>query len=143
MDKADIDSLVRWYCDKNNLGAITDIELREMFVSGKIISPVQTLKERVKQLRMQMMVHSCIYYRLSDNIISDHVWQDRANELALIQELCDMKTIGFYDDYFLNWDGSTGFHLPVADPFIVSKAIYLLEINGKFNHDEHMDNAAQ
>ena len=85
---------------------------------------MDTPEERIRQRRSQLMVHSYIYYKLCDSIVSDHQWQSWANELVKLQS--DHGTeIGFYDDVFEDWDGSTGFHLP-QDQWILWKAEILL-----------------
>ena len=91
-----------------------------------------TFKREIRMLRAQMLVHSCIYYRMDSNIISDHEWMDRAQRLALLQNKAITKAghcnIGFFDEAFKDWDGSSGFQLPLADPWVTSKARYLLEM---------------
>ena len=46
----------------------------------------QTIAERIQQLRLQMVIHSAIYYVLNDNITSDNEWSTRAKELVRLQE---------------------------------------------------------
>jgi hypothetical protein len=88
---------------------------------------VQTPAEKIKQRRAQMLIHSCIYYELDDNIVSDHQWQAWADELQELQskhpELIEM---GFYDQYFKDWDGATGAHLPHRDRWVYNKALFFL-----------------
>lgn len=87
------------------------------------------LKSKIRQRRAQMLVHSCIYYELNDNIISDDTWQRWADELEKLQkENPDLLQIGFYDDAFADWDGSTGTHLPLRDAWVYSKAQWLLSL---------------
>ena len=45
----------------------------------------QTIKEKIRQRRSQMLVHSFLYYKLDDPIIDDDKWQRWANELAELQ----------------------------------------------------------
>jgi len=86
-----------------------------------------TLPEKIRQRRSQMLVHSCLYYHMDDNLVSDHVWQAWADELAELQtrypEACQ---IGFYDKEFMGWNGSTGCHLP-TDHEVLHKARKLQE----------------
>ena len=69
----------------------------------------QEIKEKIKQRRTQMLVHSCIYYEMNDNIVSDAVWQKWADELRDLQKehplLCKIE---HFDEAFARWDGSTG-----------------------------------
>ena len=79
-----------------------------------------------------MLVHSYIYYVMDTNIISDDKWQDWANELVELQNMWFRfkapKTVGFYDDVFQDWNGSTGMHLP-KDEWIQKKAKKLVLAN--------------
>lgn len=74
----------------------------------------QTTLEVVKRLRRNMLVHSYLYYELDRPIISDHDWQVKADTLATVQKKYGVK-FGFYDDQFVDWDGSTGMHLQFDD----------------------------
>jgi len=88
---------------------------------------LQTIPEKIKQRRAQMLVHSCIYYELDDNIVSDHQWQAWADELEQLQKKHpEHLNIGFYDNYFVDWDGATGAHLPHRDSWVYNKALLLL-----------------
>jgi len=84
-----------------------------------------TKEEKIKQRRAQMLIHCYLYYVLDTAIISDHLWQQWADELTSLQK--DNKThLYFYDDVFKDWDGSTGYHLP-KDPWVVRKANQILK----------------
>lgn len=84
------------------------------------------ITDRIKHLRILLTLHSYIYYILNTNIISDHQWQAHADELTEIQakypEFCN---IGWYDDEFVDWDGSTGYHLS-KNTWVDKTAHYLL-----------------
>lgn len=89
---------------------------------------LQTIEEKIRQRRAQMLIHSCIYYELNDNIVSDHKWQQWADELEKLQrDNPDKVNIGFYDHNFKDWTGATGNHLPHRDPWVMRKSKYLLE----------------
>lgn len=83
---------------------------------------------KIQQRRLQMLVHSYIYYVLNDNIISDFTWNKWAHELAALQEKYPKtsKKVPYYKQ-FKNWDGSTGAFLDFDD-VIAAKAEYLLEM---------------
>lgn len=83
------------------------------------VNPVQTLSEKIRQRRIQMLVHSYIYYVLDTNIITDDKWQQWADELTELQKR--KMDIGFYDDVFRDWSGATGMHLPFDD-WVVKRA---------------------
>ena len=90
----------------------------------------QTVKEKIRQRRSQMLVHSCLYYEMDESIVSDDKWQQWANELALLQdENPDDCNIDFYDKEFKDWTGASGAFLPLNDPKVRSKAAYILKIS--------------
>jgi len=84
---------------------------------------VQTLNEKIRQRRSQMLVHSYLYYVLDDSVVDDGTWQRWADELTELQK--QNHKIGFYDKAFKDWDGSTGMHLPF-DQWVKDKAEFLL-----------------
>lgn len=90
-----------------------------------------TVLSELKMLRSQMLVHSCIYYLLNDNMITDHEWTARAKKLAALQRKIIAKhghcEVDWFDDAFKDWDGSSGFHLPLRDPWVLRKAHQLLD----------------
>ena len=65
---------------------------------------------RIRQLRICLAVHSYIYYELCDNLVSDDTWQAWAQELVEMHAKYPAYTDA-YDEYFNDWDGTTGFHL--------------------------------
>ena len=81
-----------------------------------------------------MLIHSCIYYELNDNVVSDHKWQQWADELQQLQEHNpDLLEINFFDKEFQDWTGATGNHLPHRHPWVLQKAHYILEVNNGLN----------
>ena len=105
--------------------------------AGVEADEVRTL---ILRRRLQILVHSCIYYVFNDNIISDSTWSEWARELADLQER--YPSIASRVDYaveFRGFDGSTGFDLPTRNPEIMAKAQYLLKLykedkNGYIGH---------
>ncbi len=93
---------------------------------------IQRKSEHIKQRRAQMLIHSCIYYLMDNNVVDDFTWQKWADELAQAQKdfphLCKLN---FFDDAFKDWTGATGCHLPMSDPWVVKKALDSLERNRK------------
>ena len=89
---------------------------------------LQTIPEKIKQRRSQMLIHSSIYYEMNQNVVDDHTWQKWADELQVLQETYpEHMKIGFYDWEFQDWTGATGDHLPHKDPWVYSKALQLLK----------------
>ena len=91
------------------------------------------IKGKIRHRRAQILVHSCLYYEMNTSIVSDHKWQEWADELELLQnENADCCKIDFFDYEFRDWTGATGNHLPMLDPWVSSKARWLLQY-----HEEH------
>lgn len=89
----------------------------------------QVKLDRIKKLRSLMLIHSYIYYHLDDNLVTDHRWQEWANELRDLQEQFT-ETIAYYDEYFKSWTGSTGMHLP-ANTWVKTLAQRLIAYRDK------------
>jgi len=87
----------------------------------------QTKEERLKHLRTNILVHSCIYYKLHKTVISDDKWQELANELRDLQEVFT-EDIGWYDREFDDWNGDTGMHL-MFDSWVISKSSYVIQLD--------------
>ena len=87
----------------------------------------QSVIEKIRQRRLQILVHSCIYYKYNENIISDAKWNEWANELVELQKKYPAQSMkaDMYD-VFKDFDGSTGFDLPIDDLQTISRAEELL-----------------
>lgn len=84
-----------------------------------MVNKVQTLSEKIRQRRIQMLVHSYLYYELDDTVIDDHTWQRWADELVQLQSR--KQNIGFYDEAFSDWTGASGAFLPF-DQWVIDRA---------------------
>ena len=91
-----------------------------------------SIAKLITRRRRQILVHSVIYYRLNDNIISDQQWSEWALELENLQtKYPDIASECPLADAFEGFDHSTGENLPLDDPWALSKAQYLLMLRGK------------
>ena len=88
-----------------------------------MVNEIQTLSEKIRQRRTQMLIHSYLYYVLDENVVDDGKWQVWADELVELQK--HRKDIGFYDEAFADWSGATGTHLPF-DKWVIDRAKWLL-----------------
>ena len=87
----------------------------------------ETAAEFIHRRRLQITVHSCIYYRLDANLISDHQWAAWAKELVEAQERFPaVAEKQLWAKEFSDFDGSTGFNLPITEPGVVAVARRLL-----------------
>lgn len=79
----------------------------------------QTIAEKIKQRRRQMLVHSYLYYQLGTSIIDDFTFDRWARELVKLQaDFPDIAATVEYHKDFIDFDGSSGFDLPFALPDI-------------------------
>lgn len=87
----------------------------------------QSLLERMNQRQRQILVHSCIYYSFNSNIVSDHQYDVWGKELAklIVDYPSTFKQSAYHKD-FIGYDGSTGFDLPIKNPEVVAKAIFMI-----------------
>lgn len=86
------------------------------------------IAELINRRRRQILVHSVIYYRMNNNLVSDHQWADWARELCELQEKYpEIAAECVYADDFVDFDGSTGFNLPLDDSWAINKASFLLK----------------
>lgn len=97
---------------------------------------MNSIKTLIKRRRLQILIHSYIYYELNTNVISDDVWQQWANELRALQhEYPQHCKIGCYDKIFKDWNGNTGMHLP-KDTYIINKSLYILHLHNKLHSQD-------
>lgn len=77
--------------------------------------------------RLQILVHSCIYYEFDTNLITDATYDTWGHELARLQrQYPSISERLCYADVFRNWSGGTGAFLPYKDPWVMSKAERLI-----------------
>ena len=92
------------------------------------------IAEKIQRRRLQLLVHSCIYYELDKNLISDRQWDEWARELVKLQaENPYISSQVIWAEAFEGWDASTGAFLPLKDDWVMRKAIQLA---GKPKHRE-------
>ena len=85
------------------------------------------IKSLITQRRYQVLIHSIIYYKMDDNIVSDDTWAKWALELEQLQnEYPDIASQCPYAEAFKEFDHSTGMNLPLDDPWAGGKAKQLL-----------------
>lgn len=89
------------------------------------------IADRIQKLRLCLLVHSCIYYNLNCDIVTDSRWDEWARELVKLQKdnAAVSEKVRYYEA-FRDWDASTGAFLPINEPWVMNKAKYLLRISG-------------
>lgn len=87
------------------------------------------IAELIVRRRRQVLVHSIIYYKMDQNLISDATWSKWALELEELQNnYPDIADKLPYADAFKNFDHSTGSNLPLDDPWANDRARQLISI---------------
>ena len=74
----------------------------------KFPNPTNPTAELIKRRRIQVLVHSCIYYALDDNIVPDHIFDNWAKELEQLMKDHPGAYSDRFDNAFKNWDSSSG-----------------------------------
>jgi hypothetical protein len=94
------------------------------------IIDTKEIEELINRRRRQILVHSIIYYNMNENIVSDHQWSTWANELDKLQRKHpDLAKNCWMAEEFEDFDPSTGYSLPLDNPWAENKARYLLELH--------------
>ena len=97
----------------------------------EINKEIQTVAERIQQRRLQMLIHSYLYYEKNENIVDDATWSKWAMDLVELNEKFPaLAKKGKYASQFKDWDGSSGVHLKY-DKKTKEKAMMLLEWSKK------------
>ena len=96
--------------------------------SGKDLAVAELIQRR----RLQMLVHSCLYYEMDTNLIDDKQWDTWARELVELQKQNPeiSKEVEWYEA-FKDWDASTGAFLPIKDSWVVKKAKQIYSITNR------------
>lgn len=95
---------------------------------------MNNIEDLIQRRRLQLLIHSCIYYHLNQNIISDKQWDAWAKELVDLQKQYpeESKRVIWYEA-FKDWDASTGAFLPITDEWVIQKSKYLIHIFRNYN----------
>ncbi|MDF3555545.1 hypothetical protein LAV92_28190 [Bacillus cereus] len=90
------------------------------------------LLEWMNRRQRQILVHSFLYYQLNENIISDSDFDKWSKELyEAMKENPDVAKRSVYYKDFLEFDGSSGYDLPYANPEIQNTGFRLLKIHAE------------
>lgn len=90
------------------------------------------IAELITRRRRQVLVHSVLYYRMNENLVSDSQWAAWACELEELQnQYPAIAATCPYAEAFQGFDHSTGYSLPLDDSWAVNKARQLLAWSGK------------
>lgn len=92
------------------------------------------IADLILRRRLQMLVHSYLYYEMNTNLISDKQFDTWGRELVkLQQDYPRIAKIVDYADDFSDWDASTGAFLPLHNEEVIRIATRLLRIHTQSN----------
>lgn len=98
----------------------------------------KSIAELLNRRRRQILVHSVIYYKMNDNLISDSTWSAWATELEELQaKYPEIAAKVPYAKEFEGFNHSTGMNLPLDDPWAVNKARQLIALKNKGTYDQY------
>jgi len=97
------------------------------------------IAELITRRRRQILVHSVIYYRLNANVISDSQWSEWAVELEKLQkQYPEIAAQCPYAEEYEDFDHSSGYNLPLGDPWANRTANMLVKIHQKKLKENHL-----
>lgn len=100
------------------------------------------IAELIQRRRLQLLVHSCIYYAYNENLVTDNTWAKWALELEKLQaQYPEIANKVRWAEAFKSFDHSTGYNLPFDENGIRSKAIQLLRYSEKLKDKENQHDA--
>lgn len=90
------------------------------------------IASKIQQRRLQMLIHSKLYYDMNSNLIPDRQFDMWGMELVKLQrEHPNIAKRICYAEAFKDWDASTGAFLPLQDEWVFRKANQILAIANK------------
>lgn len=95
-----------------------------------MMSIKETPLQRINHLENMILIHSYIYYRKGDSIWDDFTYDDHCKELArLLKDYPEEAEKSKWSNAFEDYDASTGFDLPIDNPWVIQKAEYVYRIH--------------
>lgn len=88
------------------------------------------VRQLIQRRRLQLLVHSYLYYHLDTPLIQDYQWDQWAQELVELQaKYPKISSKVCYAKEFKDFEGSTGYDLPYIYPEVRQKAEKLLNLS--------------
>ena len=91
--------------------------------------------ELINRKESQILIHSAIYYRFNDNLISDWQYDSIGKDLIELAHKYpeEFKMSYHYKDFieYVNSDTPSGYNLQIATVEVTSKAMHLLRLYGR------------
>lgn len=96
------------------------------------------MESLIHQRRRQVLVHSILYYRMDQPILSDERFDFLAKNLSRLQKEhpeASMRVM-YHHKEFQDFNGETGFHLPLGDIRASNVARHLLAYDKKLKAEK-------
>lgn len=110
---------------------------------SRLLKPDLIIAQKIRQRRLQLLVHSCLYYKMSENLIDDHKFDQFARELVALQAQYPhlAKLVRYHKEFEeFGKDGCiSGYMLPYSNGEIVTKAQILLDYTRSEKFNEHKE----
>lgn len=88
----------------------------------------EQITELINRRRRQVLIHSCLYYRMGTSLWTDQQFDFAARQLVGLQNrFPDIAKKCVFAEAFADFDASTGFDLPLEDPWVTRTALRLLD----------------
>ena len=86
------------------------------------------IAQLIQRRRLQLIVHSYLYYEEDTNIIADSTWNKWAVELVNLQkQYPEIAEKVIYHEQFMDWDGSSGAFFTYDESVIYRAGILLMQ----------------
>ena len=102
----------------------------ELSIEGK-----RGIADLIDNLRRWISLHSFLYYKKSEPVVSDEAWDRKARKLARVQHTHGYDAGSWQNEAFEGFTGNTGYHLPFTDE-IRQKAIELVKEKDQSESDD-------
>ncbi|ASZ74955.1 DNA ligase [Rhodococcus phage Trina] len=101
---------------------------------------VETTEERITRLRRILITHSCLYYVFDMPIWTDKEFDSFAYELVELQKKYPKisKSIAYEQEAYKDFDGSTGFDLPIWTAEARGKAEYIYKLHCELHPEKNL-----
>ena len=112
--------------------------IKGTYYLSQVGGEIDEVRELIQRRRLQLLVHSYIYYRKGESLISDDIWTQWAKQLYKLQKKYPhiAKRVDYHKE-FKDFDPSTGMNLPYNNPEIINKGEYLLRLGGTKHAKTH------
>ena len=116
---------------ESNRRVETNPRFTKPFLNKQKLTDLTDIKayEEIQRRRLQILIWSKLYYDMDISIVTDAEFDKAGKELVNLQaEFPEISKIVAYAEEFSDWNASTGYYLPLKDPWVCWKAQQLLEM---------------